>query len=65
MGGEGSTEGAERERERERERGTNRLDTISTEPEVGLKLTMHEIVTWAKIKSWMLNQLSLPGAPKI
>ena len=23
----------------------------------------HEIVTWAKMKGWMLNQLSHPGTP--
>ena len=33
------------------------------EPRAGLELTNREIMTGAKIKSWMLNQLSHPGAP--
>ena len=60
-----STNRAEREREREREteRIPSRLRAISTEPKAELELTNHEIVTSAKIKSWMLNRLSHPGAP--
>ena len=38
------------------------LHTDSREPDAGLKLMNHEIMTWAKIKSQMLNQLSHPGA---
>ena len=34
-----------REREREKERIPSRLHTVSTEPDVGLKLTNHEITT--------------------
>ena len=42
--------GAERERERERERETeseagSRLCTVSTEPDMGLEPTDHEIMT--------------------
>ena len=33
------------ERERERERIPNRLSAVSTEPDVGLKLTNREIMT--------------------
>ena len=55
--------GRERERERERERKFQAASTLSAEPDTGLNLTNHEIVTWAEIKSRMLNQLSHPGAP--
>ena len=37
--------GRERERERERERIPSRLQIVSTEPDLGLKLTDHEIMT--------------------
>ena len=33
-------------------------------PNMGLKLTNREIITWAKIKSWTLNRLSHPGMPQ-
>ena len=56
-GGRGSGRG--------RERIPGRLSTVSMELDVGLELTNHEIMTWAEIKSWMLNQLSHPGAPHI
>ena len=56
-----SREGAKREGERI----PSRLCTVSTELSVGLYLTNHEIMTWAKIKSWTLNQLSHLGAPVI
>ena len=56
-------------RGREREGGEripSRFHTISAEPDVGLdmglKLTNHEIMTWAKIKSWVFNRLNYPGA---
>ena len=39
-----SGEGAEREGETESKAGS-RLSAVSTEPDVGLKLTNHEIVT--------------------
>ena len=53
---------AEREEERRIPSG---LHTISAEPDVGLELMSPEIMTWAKIKSWTLNQLSHPGAPTV
>ena len=49
--------------ERGRERIPGRLHTVSTETDVGLKLTNRDIMTWAEIKSWTLNRLSHPGAP--
>ena len=36
---------------------------LSAEPDTGLEPTNHEIITQAKIKSQMLNQLNHPGAP--
>ena len=50
------------EQQREGERIPSRLPTVSTEPDVGLKLTNHEIMTWAETKSWTLTRLSHPGA---
>ena len=47
--------------EREGQRIWSRLCTVSTEPDTGLKLMNHEIVTWAR--SWRLNRLSHPGTP--
>ena len=55
--------GAERQGEKEFQAGSTL--PASTEPEVGLELTDHEIMTWAKIKSRTLNQLSHPGARTI
>ena len=58
----------EREREREkacgrgRERILSRLCTVSTVPNVGLKLRNREIMTWTRTRSWTLNRLSHPGA---
>ena len=49
--------------ERGRERIPSRLHTFSAEPDAGLKLTNHEIMTRAEIKSKMLIQLSHPGVP--
>ena len=51
--------GAERE-----EREFQAVSVLSAEPDVGLEPTNHEIMTWAETKSWMLNQLSHPGAPE-
>ena len=34
---------------------------LSPEPDMELDLTTHEIMTWAKTKSQMPNQLSHPG----
>ena len=62
----------ERERKRAREgqeRGKHRIHSrfqardVSTEPDAGLELMNHEIMTWAKIKSQTLNRLSHPGTP--
>ena len=43
-----SRAGAEREKDTESEAGS-RLRAVSTEPDVGLKLTDHEIMTWAEV----------------
>ena len=40
-----------------------RLRAVSTEPDAGLQLANHKIMTWAGIKSWVLGQLSHPGNP--
>ena len=40
--------GAERERDTEFKAGS-RLWAVSTEPDVGLKLTSHEVMTWAEV----------------
>ena len=55
----------EGQREKGRERILSRLYTVSTEPCLGFKLMNHEIMTWAKVKSWMLNWLSHPGPPRL
>ena len=55
----------EGQRERERERIQSRLHTVSMEPDAGLKLTKHEIMTWAKTRSWTPNGLNHPGAPPL
>ena len=48
---------AERGKERGRERIPSRLHTVRAEPDVGLKLTNHEIITWAKtIMTWAENK---------
>ena len=56
--------GAEREGDPESEVGS-RLRAVSTKPDMGLEPTNCEIMTWAEIKSWVLNQLSHPGAPEV
>ena len=62
--------GAEREREGEREKESQAgsalslWSPVSAEPDVGLELTNHEIMTWAETKSQMLNGRSHPGAPR-
>ena len=55
----------EETRERKRERIPTRLCAVSAEPNVGLDLTNHEIMTSAEIKSQMLNRLSHPGIPDL
>ena len=60
------TESASRgEAERKRERISSRLCTVSTEPDEGLNLTNHEIMTWAEIKSQTLTRLSHPCTPRL
>ena len=54
----------EGQRERERERISSRLCIVSTEPNAGLESMNHVIMTWAKTKSQMFNQLRHPGAPR-
>ena len=51
-----------RGRERGRQGIPSRLLTASTEPDTGLDLMNREIMTWAEIKSRMLNGLSHPAA---
>ena len=64
-----SGRGREHERERETDRQKqrrkipSRLCIVSTEPNLGLELMNREIMTSAKIKSWLLNRLRHPGAP--
>ena len=43
----------------------SRLRTVSTEPNAGLKLMNHKIITWAEIKRQTLNWLSHPGNLKM
>ena len=50
--------------ERKGERIPSRLCAVGSEPNMGLELMNHEIMTRAYIKSWTLNQLSHPGALK-
>ena len=52
------------ETEREGDRIPSRLRAVSTEPDAGLKPKNCEIMTCVEIKSWTLNRLSHPGAPK-
>ena len=49
--------------ERRRERIPSKFHTVSTEPDMELNPTNHEIMIWTKIKSWMLNGWSHPGIP--
>lgn len=63
----------EREKECERERGRERRrQNLKQAPgsylsaqslTQGFELKNHEIMTWAQVKSWILNRLSHPGAP--
>ena len=41
----------DRERERQRERIPSKLHAVSTEPNVGLELTIHETMTRADLES--------------
>ena len=49
--------------EKETEKISSRLCTVSAEPSMGLEPTNHEIMSWAKTKSQILNRLSHSGAP--
>ena len=51
----------EGQRERERGKIPNRLHTVCVEPNAGLKLTNHEIMTCVETKSQTPNRLSHPG----
>ena len=54
----------EREREQEmgqRERECQADSRLNAEPDIGVRSHSSEITAWAKIKSWMLNQLNHPG----
>ena len=59
-----SAQMGEGQREKERQRIPSRFCAVSTEPDVGLEPTNHEITTWIETKSWTLNQLSHPGTPR-
>ena len=48
----------EGQEERERERILSRLSTVSVEPDTGLELGNHEIMTRAEIKRWTLNRVT-------
>ena len=50
-------------RGREKRDRIKRLHTISAEPNTGLELTHHEILTGTEIRSQTLNPLSHPRAP--
>ena len=49
--------------ERGRDRIPSLLCIVSIEPDLGLELMNHEIMTWAKRKSLTPNWQSHPGAP--
>ena len=49
--------------EEEGERILSRLRAVSMEPNMELIPMNHEIMTWAEIKSLMLNWLSHPQVP--
>ena len=52
-------------REREIQRIPSRLYAVGTKPEMVLEPTNCEIVTGAKIRSWMRNRLTPPDAPSL
>ena len=53
------------EREGGQERIPSRLCAVSVQPDMGLYLMSHEIMTWAETKSWTLIGLSHPDAPSV
>ena len=56
MQGRGSKRGGERI--------PSRLHTVSAEPDERLHLMNSEVMICTEIKSWVLNRLSHPGAPR-
>ena len=52
------------EGQREEETESQAGSAPSAQPDVGLKLTNCEIVTWAELKSQALDRLRHPDAPK-
>ena len=54
-------QGRGREKETEHEAGS-RLRAVSTEPDVGLELTNHEIMTWAEVRH--LTNWAHEGTPR-
>ena len=59
------TQAEQAHREKGRKGIPSRFHTVSAQSNIGLELTNCEIMTWAKVKSKMLNWLSHPGAPGI
>ena len=49
--------------ERRRDSSPSRIRTVGTEPDLGLELPSHEILTRAEIKSQTFNRLCHPDAP--
>ena len=58
-------QGRRGQRERERERILSRPHAVGLGPDMGLDPTNCETISWAEVKSLMLNQLRHPEAPKI
>ena len=56
------SEGERAEREGESQAG---FHSVIKEPDMGLDPMNSKIITWAEIKSWLLNLLSHPGTPEI
>ena len=62
MGEREHEQGRGREGGRGRERIPSRLHAVNAEPNVGLELMNHEILTRVEIKTQGLSRLSYPGA---
>ena len=56
---------SQRRAEIQGDRIPSRFHAVNTEPEAGVKLTNREIMTWAKVKSAMLNLLIHPDTPSV
>ena len=54
----------QRDRETQNPKRGSRLRAVSTEPDVGLELMNHEIMSWAEI-GHSTSRLSHPGAPRL